>query len=237
MIKVSRWASVAALFVAGMFALGSAACSDNGNSGGNGGEGGAGGNGGTGGTGGTGGAGGDGGTGGTGGSSAGFDVDGKIVAAAGKTVPASASVKTIWSVSSGSPDYAYAYGDGTSSNATFSTNFPMDPPAEALNADIVGVGILVLYTEGMTPADGKLASEAEIFANAIGAAGQYAVIFKVKDDPLAPAWVKDFPAGYSCAKGVPAPSGGTFDSFAPVDCAEVEITVDDLNNIEFVNWT
>jgi hypothetical protein len=239
MYIASRRGSVVALLVAGALALGSAACSDDGqsSSNGNGGAGAQGGSGGAGGSGGTGGVGGTGGTGGTGGSNAGFEVGGKLTPGQGKTIPASATVKAIWVVSASSPDYAYAYGDGSSSGASFTMSLPMDPPAEAINAGILGVGIPILYTQGKAPADGKLASEADMVANAIGAAGQYAIIFKAKDDPQAPTWVKDFPLGYSCGKGVPAPVGQTFDSFAPVDCAQVEITVDDFDKIQFVNWT
>jgi hypothetical protein len=224
---------MAALLVAGAFALGSAACGPDGQSSSNG-DGGAGAQGGAGGAGGTGGAGG---AGGTGGSNAGFEVGGKLTPGQGQTIPANATVKTIWVVSAASPDYGYAYGEGSSSGASFSMSLSMDPPADAINAGILGVGVPILYTQGKAPADGKLASEADMLANAIGAAGQYAVIFKAKDDAQAPAWIKAFPLGYSCGKGVPAAAGETFDTFAPVDCAQVEITVDSIDKIQFVNWT
>jgi hypothetical protein len=35
---------------------------------------------------------------------------------------------------------------------------------------------------------------------------------------------------------VKAPPGSSYDTFEPVSCDSLGITVDDLDNIDFVNW-
>lgn len=167
-----------------------------------------------------------------------LDAGGKIAAAGGKTAPAEAVVDCVWVVSSGSPDYSYAFGSGEATADSFTLSFEEDPPAEALNSYGIGVGVLALMPTGKGLAQGKLDDKLSdtLEDTALGAAGGYAIIFKKAGAADGPAWAGDFPDGYSCAKGVPA-TGDGFDTFAPVDCAEVVITVDDINNIEFTNWT
>lgn len=177
--------------------------------------------------------------GGCGGGSEGvFEAQGQITAASGKTLPDGAVASVIWSVSSGSPDYAYAYGSGTTTAEGFDVSFAADPPAEALNSYGIGVGIIVAMPAGQGLADGKVSEAAmdTLDQTAVGATGQYAIIYK-KAGAAGLDWSGAFPDGYSCAKGVPAAAGQTFDSFALVDCAEVVLTVDDLDTIDFTNWT
>lgn len=161
---------------------------------------------------------------------------GKLTPGAGKTVPTHAVVQTIWGVSATSPDYSYISATGEASNGTFHITLA-EPPAEALNLDKLGVGGLVLLPDGGALPEGKLADPGALKTQLIGMTGPYAIIYKKADVPDLP-WVKDFPDGYSCARGVPSPMPGQeFDSFTPVDCSELEIIVDSYDNIETTNWT
>jgi hypothetical protein len=163
-----------------------------------------------------------------------LDVSGTLTPGQGKTVPASAGVAVIWTVSSGSPDYNYVYGKGTSTGETFKLSLTAPPPEEALNNGNLGVGVVVLWPQGKLPAEGKAGEE--VVNGVIGAAGNYAIIYKGPNAPDMP-WVSDFPPGYSCGKGAPPVPGSSHESFTPVDCSEVSITVDDIEKIKFVNWT
>jgi len=167
---------------------------------------------------------------------------GPLAANPGKTVPAHAQVEVIWSVSSGSPDYAYAFGSGEASGGTYTVSLPDPPPAEALNSygtgfGDIGVGIIVLLPDGTSVPAGKVsdATMNDIETKAIGGSAGYAIIYKGAGASKL-SWSSLFPDGYSCAKGVPAKPGETFDTLEPVDCSEVVITVDSLNNLEFNNW-
>jgi hypothetical protein len=48
-------------------------------------------------------------------------------------------------------------------------------------------------------------------------------------------WVSRFKRGYNVGKGIDLP--GTFDGFEPTSPSAVEILIDALRNINFVNWT
>src|SRR5688500_5307526 len=72
-------------------------------------------------------------------------VSGAIRAGSGRTVPPSAHVATVWTVSAGSPDYGYVYGGGVSSGDRYGLEFDDDLPPEATNRGL-GVGIVLLTT-------------------------------------------------------------------------------------------
>lgn len=163
-----------------------------------------------------------------------LDVNGKLTPGAGKSVPPAADVIIGWSVSSGSPDYIYSFGSGSSTDVPFQVSLDKKPPTEALNAGKVGIGIVILYPAGMMPPEGKL-TEATL-NQGIGAAGEYAIIYK-EQGVAGQGWISKFPEGYSCGKGAPPEPGSNFESFAPVDCSEITIIVDDIDKIDFVNWT
>jgi hypothetical protein len=165
----------------------------------------------------------------------GFMASGTLTPGPGRQVPSSAKVFVVWLVSSGSPDYGYKFGEGVSSGATFSLNLQAPPPVDALNAGELGVGLMTLVTSESSLADGKYEGGTGDPSAALGAAGQYALIYKAKATVTYTTWADRFPVGYSCGKGVKAQQG--FDSFEPVPCNSIGITVDLSENIEFVNWT
>src|SRR5690349_12176185 len=67
-----------------------------------------------------------------------FTATGTVVATGGATVPATGHVMAMWTVSSGSPDYIYKFGDGTATGATHTLSFPSLPPTAALNLGATG---------------------------------------------------------------------------------------------------
>ena len=165
-----------------------------------------------------------------------ISVSGSLVAGGAHEVPDSGTVLVIWSVSSGSPDYMYHFGSGSSDGSVFELKLDADPPPEALNSYGLGVGVLILVASDYSIEDGQVPnpSEEELEQESAGASGQYAIIYKAPDAQELD-WMGSFPAGYSCGKCVE--TGDTFDAFEPVDCKDVKIDVNDLESIEFCNWT
>ncbi|WP_437566795.1 hypothetical protein [Sorangium sp. So ce542] len=195
------------------------------------GEGGGGGDGGSTGDGG-GGGGGSAGDGGGGGGTAGFTVTGPI---SGDAVPQDTQVIVAWVVSSGSPDYAFSFGDGSVSGVTFTVGFGSAPPSEAINSHGVGVGVVFLLEPGTDVPEGVLDEEV-IEAAVVGASPRHAIIWR---DPSGPgtSWSDGFPYGFGCGKCAAA-EGETFDTYEPVDCSEVEVqATSDFESLEFCNWT
>ena len=157
-------------------------------------------------------------------------------------LPENLRVLVFWGVSATSPDYNYFFGEGTvnAEDMTFEVAFAEDPPSDALNADALGVGYIVLTTdsdleEGIVPQDYDYNSQ-----NILGAAASYGVVFtndKTADIIIEGLeWPQQFPKGYGVGKGIKIPNSD-FDGFEPVDPSVVEIVIDDLENLEFVNWT
>ena len=141
-----------------------------------------------------------------------------------------ASLAVAWVVTSGSPDYVYSFGGGNYDGTKFVVSFSGNPPAEAINSYGVGVGLVLLLTpDASTPPTGKHPLPDSMIA---GISAEYAIIWK---EPTAsgPGWSSDFPTGYACGKCVPA-TDSSFDSFAVVDCATLEIVV---NATSACNWT
>lgn len=160
----------------------------------------------------------------------------------GSQIPHEAKAVVIWSVTSGSPDYAYKFGEGASRDAKFSVNFDGQIPAEAINSYGVGVGLIALVPPATTLPDGKLdgahdgnPSSKEL--TPLGITSQYAIIYKT-DTAKDFKWSTSFPAGLSCGVCVPAPEGEVFDSFEPIDCDKLKIeTASDPTSIHSCNWT
>jgi hypothetical protein len=144
----------------------------------------------------------------------------------------------IWEVSSGSPDYAYKFGEGTIANGRLSITLADDPPAEALNSYGVGVAFVMVLPPGQKLADGKLPKGAISASNIIGMSVRHSVIWRAKSLPAnvpTDFWPVSFPAGYSCGACTPRPDGGSFEGFAPAPCDTVRITTYD--KAAMCNWT
>jgi hypothetical protein len=156
-----------------------------------------------------------------------LSIDGSVT---GTNVPGSAKAVVIWQVTSGA-DYAYKFGEGTSSGAQLTLAFSTDPPTEAINAYGVGVGFVALVAAGTQVPDGVFDAGQ---LTALGVSFRYAVIWRDQCVLAQLQWPQAFPAGYACGRCVPATSG--FDSFEPVDCSEVQIETD-LASGAGCNWT
>jgi len=163
-------------------------------------------------------------------------VTGQIQNNTGAPIPAGARVVVVWTVSSGSPDYAYVFGAGTIDPATgtFRIEFDQTPPVEALNVGALGVGFVVATTN-QTLKDGDIITNS--MPEVIGITGQHAVIYlKSQQDAMTfRDWVAEFSTGYSVGVGVPVQ--GSFDKFVPVSPSAAVLILDDLANIDIVNWT
>jgi hypothetical protein len=171
-----------------------------------------------------------GGAGGGGGSGALFEVDGKT---GGAPVPASAKLGVLWSVDFGSGDGLFKFGDGTSTGATFVTEFGADPPAGAINPNGLGMGRVFAFKPGFVVPDGETALNKDVLsANAIGATTNHLILWR---DPSKEgfAWSGAFPAGYACGRCErTGPEGDTI--YVKVDCSEVELTfTDSYDSLDF----
>jgi hypothetical protein len=146
----------------------------------------------------------------------------------------------IWEVSSGSPDYAYKFGEGTVTQGRFSITLPGDPPLDAINSFGIGVGFVVVLASGVMVPDGKIA--ADIFEKfVVGISARNSVIWRAKSlalpDPGPPPdwWPLGFPEGFACGVCTPRPDGGSFDGFVPTSCAELGVSVPVTQDV--CNWT
>ena len=164
-----------------------------------------------------------------------YTVSGTLDNRTGAPVPAGTRVMVAWEVSSGSPDYTYVFGEGTvqANGAGFELTFDAPPPARALNSNGLGVGIVFLTTDtGLRAGDDASRLDP---AAIVGAAGQFAVIYLDRGPAEVGSWAAKFQPGYNVGRGIEIP--GDFDGFEPVSPSSIEIIVDDLENIDFVNWT
>ena len=162
-------------------------------------------------------------------------VTGRIENRTQAAIPADARLLAVWGVSSGTPDYAYVFGEGTINRltGTFRIEFDQPPPFEALNRGMVGVAFIIATTDQSMQA-GIMTSPS---TGIIGITGQHAVIFvQNRDTSLRTTWVAEFADGYSVGVGVKVP-GEVFDKFQPTSSWSPVLIIDDLANIEIVNWT
>lgn len=168
----------------------------------------------------------------------GFVVTGHIQNNTQAPIPANARLIAVWGVSAGSPDYSYVFGEGTINRftGTFRIEFDQPPPVNALNHGVLGVAFLIATTD-QSLKDGDSLTGSSSTAQIIGVTGQHAVIFVDHQDTLyVNTWVPSFPTGYSVGVGVKVP-GSVFDKFEPVSRSSPILIIDDLGNIEIVNWT
>lgn len=122
------------------------------------------------------------------------------------------SVIGLFVVSSPQPTYLYKLGDGSTVLNQFDISFAADPPAEALDADGVGIAQLGLLPGLSTVPDGVVSGN----LNLIGLSINHAILYKTSAAD-GPAWTRAFPTGFSCGRCVSDTSGG-LDTFEPVDC-------------------
>ena len=167
-----------------------------------------------------------------------FAVSGTIENRTGTPIPDGARVVVLWGVSSTDPDYSFLYGEGSIDRATnrFTVTFDGPPPAQALNQPQgLGVGLVVVTTDPSLHY-GRLPEHWDT-SKIFGASGQHAVIFLAGAPATAPAgWPRTFRSGFNVGEGIPIPDSD-YEGFAPVSGDALKVIVDDLANIDFVNWT
>ncbi|HET6837094.1 MAG TPA: hypothetical protein VFH24_03565 [Gemmatimonadales bacterium] len=165
----------------------------------------------------------------------GFVVTGTIQNNTGAPLPANTRLVLAWGVSSGSPDYSYIFGQGTVDPAagTFRLQLDQPPPAQALNAGVLGVGIIVATTNQALGTGDDI--DGVPSTDLVGAAGRHGVIFIGPGTVQYREWAADFDTGYSVGVGVDVVDD--FDRFEPTDPSSVVLIIDAIENIDFVNWT
>jgi hypothetical protein len=166
-----------------------------------------------------------------------FVIFGTLTNRTANPIPNGTRLLVAWA-GGGDPDYTYVFGEGTvrTDTNTFELAFTIPPTVTALNSSGLGVGFLFLTinTTLQGGSDMEDVPETEI----IGAAEQYAVIYLAHEPARVRAdreWAGNFHTGYNVGKGIDLP--GIFDGFEPVNPSSVEIIVDSLNNLTFVNWS
>jgi hypothetical protein len=132
-----------------------------------------------------------------------------------------ASVIGVWEIA-GDPVRHYKLGDGVRLDSRFTLGFDTDPPPEALNADGIGVALVVMLPGLSTVPDGpvNLAPLA-----ALGVSASTAIIYKA-GTATGPAWSEQLPLRFSCARCLRDP-GTALDTYELTACASV--LVEDLN--------
>ena len=173
--------------------------------------------------------------------------------------PSGGDAIAVWVVSAGSPDYVFKFGDGSATGSSFDVDFPSAPPEAAINAGVLGVGLIAVLSSGPAIPDGMVDDEVLFETRVIGVTTQHAVIWRPSALPmLVPPdhWIHGFGPGYTCGRcveeiecGVDADcpgegmcdpelgvcvTGSSFDAFVPVSCAEMRV---DSTAAEFCNWT
>jgi hypothetical protein len=164
-----------------------------------------------------------------------FTIRGTITNPSGQPIPSRARVVVAWVVSAASPDYTYIYGEGTVQGGSFRLTFTQPPPAAAVNAGEIGVGVVLLTTSTALRSGVHLEDAAVAEGELLGATARYAVIYKAADTVTLVDWADAFPLGFSAGSGVERP--GEFDAFTPSSPTSMELIVGDLDQIDIVNWT
>ncbi len=121
----------------------------------------------------------------------------------------------LWEVRTPEP-LTYKFGDGQATASEFSLEFRLEPPDEALENGEFGVGFVGMLPGLATAPEGEIDPER---INQIGGSTDTAVIFK-RPGATGPAWLADFPDGFSCAICLREQQP---DGFAPVDCTFVTV--------------
>ena len=137
----------------------------------------------------------------------------------------------LWSVTSGSPDSTYIYGNATADGAgTFMVSLPNDPPAQAINSYGVAVGIVATLPTGTVIEEGELSeSMDDLFT---GVTARQSIIWRAEEIAIE-GWQESFPTGYSCGTCVDIENA--FDEFEVSACDLLEI--EPLDSADFCEWT
>jgi len=159
-------------------------------------------------------------------------ISGGIENHSGEPLPDDASIVVAWALD----DESYVAGVGTiaADGGSFRVELPEPPTENALMGGAVGIGIIVAVTGPQPPAGTAIAEE-----NVIGLVENHAIIYVADRDGF-PAeafwWLSNMPDGFSLGIGVEA-EGETFEGFEPVPAGSADLTIDDLENLDVVNWS
>jgi hypothetical protein len=159
-----------------------------------------------------------------------------FTATAEEAPPADAKLVVIWTVTSGSPDYSYSFGSGSTNGTQVFVSFAASPPAEALVDGKLGVGVIALVDAADAPPEGKLASGQFDPTRLLAFAPDYAIVFRNTTETLLPKeWDATFPQGFACGRCKRAPSQSESDTFEPTECSSVKVALYS-KNLSYCKW-
>jgi len=142
----------------------------------------------------------------------------------GQAIPAEANLIIVWIVVSGSPDYNYKFGDGSSIGNHYTASLPGALPAEAINASGIAVGFLALLPKTVQIPEGKL--DGTIDSMIIGIS-KNAIVFRTAASQVS-GWQSTFPAGeLSCGRCIPGATPSSNETLELAPCSELTIDTTD----------
>ncbi len=152
-------------------------------------------------------------------------------------LPPGIRVVLLWSVG-GDPDRNYLWGETEPNLADMTFELPLPtPPDDVLNRGTLGVAYIVVLDSSASLEEGFVPLDFDYGSGFIGGATRHNVIYyeggHTGEDTH---WVHDFPTGYSVGRGIEIPDE-YHEGFEPVEPTGIEITVDDLEDLVFVNWS
>ncbi len=141
----------------------------------------------------------------------------------------------LWASEQG--EYVFGRGSIDYEAKTFSIVMKDSIPEAAMHSENFGIGFI--FASNNPGIEEKLYEEGFIDEEMVkGAAGGFCIIFKKSSEVLFDSWNQwsgEFGKGYTVGKGYEIPD--EYDGFMPFDKNSVVLIIDDLNNIEFTNWS
>lgn len=150
-------------------------------------------------------------------------------------LPAGTRVLVAWTRAGDS----YVWGEGELVGSGWFVDLDEPPPNAALHdlsGALLGVGFVYLTTEALV-GEGSAIEDVPA-AQIVGASARHAIIY-IEGNPdfvdEAFGWGSAFEMGYSVGVGVPLP-GTTREGFEPISPSDPVIIVDDVADLDFVDW-
>lgn len=165
-----------------------------------------------------------------------FILEGDVV---GPEIPADAEVVVGWMVTSDGPNYAYKWGDGSSTGPRYVFSLPDEaPPDRAINdygdGRRIAVGFAILVPTGTDLPDGVLDPEADV---TVLGGSPTPIIWREGNLGGHLDWANAFKeAAYQCGRCLPAEEGENYDGFEPSDCVR-ELEIEAPPPDDGCNWT
>jgi hypothetical protein len=132
------------------------------------------------------------------------------------------------------------FGLGFATDTEFEVTFDREPPIGAMILDpggnpTVGVGFIFAFDPEIDlPPEGQTSET--VLEMAYAMTPRHAIIFNSPADRPDLPWESDFTPGFHCAVCIEPMGGADFESWAPIDCADLELTTTLFGETEFCNF-